>query len=471
MLRAMIDAALTWQQACQALATDDYEAAYQILEAAYNEAPRSARARLALYLVSLSSLYGENGSEDMRRGLLEARTFDAALREDPLYLALSAELDARTRGPDAQPPRPEAQHALDALPRFHAACALSLMGQPEDALNVAPPAPELPVHLRWRLRSWQADAEEQLGHTDDAVALYAEAAHLALGVNKAVMLQEQAALLLELGKPEDAGAALKHARPLYRTPLPEEDTPHLASWHYLRAQVDMHADLLDEALSNIREADRLEQTQAERSYGVALVWGQILSSRGDPDAALPKFEEALKLADDTDRPYVLHELGVALLDLDRPVEARERLEAVLGTADYPFLGEVLADVAECDYRLGRLNEAQQEAEQALAQGATIPASLVLGSVALDYYHLDDALEHYLRVTREAAPGSRDWVTAQQMSADVMAQQGFPDPAAAYAHAQQALEHTEVSDDWFVTLQDHLQRAEALMGAGRGRTLN
>ena len=75
---------------------------------------------------------------------------------------------------------------------------------------------------------------------------------------------------------------------------------------------------------------------------------------------------------------------MALLDLDRPVEARERLEAVLHDPEYPYLPEVLADMAECDYRLGRLQEAQQTAEQALAQGAVIPASLVLGSVALDY---------------------------------------------------------------------------------------
>ncbi len=467
----MIDAALTWQQACQALASDDYDAAYQILEAAYQEAARPVRARLSLYLVSLSSLYGDTGSEDMRRGLTEARTLDPSLRADPLYLALSAELDARTRGPDAQPPREEARHALDALTRYHASCALNLSGQPDQALQVAPPSPELPVHLRWRLRSFQADAEEQLGHTDDALALYGEAAHLAQGVNKAVMWQEQAALLLQQGRIEETGAALAQARPLYRRPLPEEDSLHLASWHYLQAQVEMHKDDLDAALASIQEAATLEASQGDPSYGVALVWGQILTSRGQAEEALPLFEQALTRAEDEDRPYALHELGVALLDLDRPVDAREKLETVLNVADYPFLAEVLADVAECDYRLGRLQEAQHEAEQALAQGATIPASLVLGSVALDYYHLDDALEHYQRVTREAAPGSRDWITGHQMAADVMAQQGFPDPAAAYAHAQQALEHTDSSDDWHSTLQDHLGKAQAMMSAGRSRTLN
>ena len=475
MLRRMIDPALTWEQACQALASDDYDAAYHILEAARREARPPARARLSLYSASLSSLYGDSGAPEMQRNLEQARKLDPALTSDPLYLALNAELRARTLGPDANgaavAPPIEARHALDALARFHAACALSLLGQPEEALETAPPAPELPVHLRWRLRSWQADAEEQLGHSEDAAALYGEAAHLALGVNKAVMLQEQAALLLQQDQAQAAGIALQQARALYRTPLPEEDVLHLASWHYLQAQYQMNEGELEAALQSIQEADRLEKTQNEASYGVALVWGQILTSQGQPEAALPLFEQALARAEPEDRPYALHELGVALLDLDRPVDAREKLEAVLAVPEYPFLAEVLADVAECDYRLGRLQEAQQEAEQALSQGATVPASLVLGSVALDYYHLDDALEHYERVVREAAPGSRDWITGHQMAADVMAQQGFPDAAAAYAHAQQALEHTEASDDWHGTLQDHLAKAGAMMGAERGRTLN
>ena len=97
--------------------------------------------------------------------------------------------------------------------------------------------------------------------------------------------------------------------------------------------------------------------------------------------------------------------------------------------------------------------------------------LVLGSVALDYYHLDDALEHYERVTREAAPESREWIMGHQMAADIMAQQGFANPALAYAHAQQALAHTPESDDWHVTLSEHLRRAGELLGGSGGRTLN
>ncbi|MBI0444968.1 hypothetical protein D9600_03115 [Deinococcus sp. DB0503] len=348
--------------------------------------------------------------------------------------------------------------------------ALALAEQPQAALDVYLPLSELPEHLQWRLRSWQADSEEQLGHTQEAALLYAEAAHHAQGLNRAVMLQEQAALLLQLGQAEEARQVLAQARPLYLGHDLDEGL-NLATWHYLQAQALLNLGKPDEALASIREADRLERAFGDPSYGVALVWGQVMTQLGQPEEALRHFERALTLATDADRPYAQHELGVALLDLDRPLEAREQLEAALADPEYPYQPEVLADLAECDYRLGRLQEAQQAAEQALAQGAVVPASLVLGSVALDYYHLDEALDHYERVVREAAPQSRDWITAHQMAADVMAQQGFRDPAAAYAHAQQALEYTPESDDWYGTLQDHLKKAEALMGEKSGRMLN
>lgn len=467
----MIDVATTWQQACTALAGDDYDTAFSVLEGALHEADRPQKARLSLYLASVQALYGDPATTEVGLALRDARTADPAIRSDPLYVALSAELDARLRGPDAAPPPPEVREAAEPLARYHALAALSLAGHPAEALEIHLPLTELPPHLRWRLRSWQADAEESLGHPAEARHLYAEAAHHASGLNRAVMLQEGAALELQLGDTEAALSLLEQARPLYGRLGAEEEGLNLATWHYLRAQALLQAGKPDDALTSIREADRLERQHGDPSYGVALVWGQVLTHLGRHDEALAQFTRALDLAGDGDRPFAQHELGVALLDLDRPLEAREHLEAALADPDYPYRPEVLADLAECDYRLGRLQEAQLAAEQALAQGAVIPASMVLGNVALEYYHLDEALDHFERVVREAAQGSRDWVMGHQMAADVMAQQGFRDPAAAYAHAQQALEFTPESDDWRGTLEDHLRKAGALLGQGGGRTLN
>ncbi len=459
---------MCWQQVCAALASDQYDVAVTILDAAMSVAQPAQRARLALYLASVQSLYGETGMADVQSALALALSSDAALGADPLYQALASEQAAR-RGETVEVPI-ELRQAADPLTRFHAFCTLNLMMLPQEALEIDLPVAELPEHLRWRLRSWQADAQESLGQTQDAAHLYAEAAHLTRGPNRAVMLQEQSALLLNLSQPEEARRLLEQARALYTGRDPEEGL-NLATWYYLQAQVTLQLGQPEDAFKEIQEAARLEKLGGENSYGVALVRGQVLLHLGQHEKALVAFEEALRLASDGDRPYANHELGVALLDLDRPVEAREKLESVLQEPGYPYIPEVMADIAECDYRLGRLAEAQQGAEQALAQGAVVPASLVLGNVALDYYHLEDALEHYERVVQEAAPESRDWVIGHQMAADVMAQQGFLNPALAYAHAQQALAHTPESDDWYVTLQDHLRKAEELLGHSGGRTLN
>ncbi|CAM4173439.1 tetratricopeptide repeat protein [Deinococcus marmoris] len=486
----MIDAETTWQQACTALAGGDYETAFGVLSAALDEAMPAAvgkgksaavspvAARICVYLGSLHALYGDAAAEQLGVALAEALGLNPAVGGDALYLALSAELEARTRGPEAAPPTEAIREALDPVARFHALCALALAEQPQAALDIHLGAGELPLHLRWRLRSWQADCQEQLGHTADAINLYAEAAHLAGGLDRAVMLQEQAALLIQDGQSEEAKKVLDSARLLYgskqapQNPVQGEDEGlNLATWHYLRAQALLQMDQPDAAYEMIREADRLERQYGTPGYVVALLTGQILSHLGQQEKAIVAFESALQLAEDSDRPYANHELGVVLLDMDRPVEARDRLEVALNEPDYPYQPEVLADIAECDYRLGRMPEAQLAAEQALAQGAVIPASLVLGSVALDYFQLDEALEHYERVVREAAPDSRDWIIGHQMAADVMAQQGFPNPAAAVAHAQQALDNTPESDDWHGTLQDLLARAQTLMGQQDGRMLN
>ena len=468
---------------------EDFEAAFAILEAAITEAEAQQlaapdRARLRLYLASLHSLYGDAASDEAQETLAQAARIWPEVRQQPLFLALSAELDARLRGPEAVYPDMAAIHG-EALSRFHAVSALALADRSQEALDVHVTVQELPAHLGWRLRSWQADCEEALGNAEAALNLYAEAARLSRGSYRAGMLQEQAALHLQLGQAGEAVSVLERARTEYPAsaaeivPTGPDDDPTdtagqllgLASWHYLMSQAQLNQDALDKALENIQEADRLEALVGDPSYGVALVYGQVLVAQGRQQEALRHFDAALMLSQPEDRPYALHELGVAFLDLDRPLDARERLESAAGTPDYPFVPEVLADIAEAEYRLGRLQEAQGTAELALAQGAVVPASLVLGSVEMDYYHLDEALEHYLRVVREAAPGTRDWVTAEQMAADIMAQQGFPDPTSAYLHAQQALEYTDPSDDWYGTLQDHLSRAETLMGSGKGRTLN
>ncbi|MFC6591818.1 hypothetical protein ACFP81_07195 [Deinococcus lacus] len=481
----MTDVAATWQQTCAALAlatgfpglvpgagpteAEDFAAAFLVLERAVHLADAPQQARIALLAGSLHALYGDAAVRELALALSEARALDPAAEHEPLFAALQAEWQARTLGEAAPAPAEALSTHPDPLVRFHTLCALALSQRPSKALDVRLTPSDLPPHLGWRLRSWQADCAEQLGQSERAAQLYGEAAAQTTGLNRAVLLQEQAALLLAQGDAAETRRLLTQARALY-TGAPDEALS-LSTWQYLQAQTLLTEGQPEQALAAIEAADQLEAAaDGERSYGVALVWGQVLTHLGRHEEALGHLERALLLASGADRAYVQHELGVVLLDLDRPLEAREYLLAVQ-SSDYPYQAEVTADLAECDYRMGQLAGAQALAEQALALGAAVPASLVLGNVALEYYRLDEALEHFERVIAEAMPASRDWVTGHQMAADILAQQGFLQPAAVYAHAQQALEHTPPNDEWFATLEDHLQKAAALMNAGSGRVLN
>lgn len=450
-----LSAEVAWEQACDALATEDFGAAFDILDAAFQAAAPAQRAELGLCLASLHSLYGDTALDEMRRALNAAGRLDS-----PLAQALRAELAAREG--TQLPPLPGAD--AEPLARYHTLAALATAGRGEEALALALTPDELPPHLRWRLRSWQADLAEGQGELREAANLYAEAARLCSGENRASLLQEQAALLLSTDEPQAALEVLARA---------QADTPGLGpgavNWHTLQAQALLALGRAEEAALTLRRARALA-AGTPLPYTTALVSGQVQMSLGDPEGALAHFRQALELAGDEDRPYALHELGVAHLDSDQEVEAREALQAVLAAPDYPYAPEALADLAEVEYRAGNFAGAQTLAQQALGQGAAVPANAVLGAVALEYYHLDEALEHYRQVVALAAEGSREWLTGQQMVADILSQQGLPDPAAAYAAAEAALEHTDPHDEWHPTLQDILGRAAAAL-RDRSRTLN
>ncbi|GHG00648.1 hypothetical protein GCM10017783_11010 [Deinococcus piscis] len=468
----MTDAATFWPLACEALAEGDFEQAFALLQAGNLLSPPAEQARYALLAGALHALYGDLAVEELNLSLSEARRLDPALSEDPLWLALSAEAAARAEGPQAAPPPAAALAAADPLARFHALSALVLAGRLTDAVMLTLDPAELPAHLSWRAAALQAEAHEGLGDSAQAAELFAQAAVGARGPDRAVMLQEGAALRLAQGQLDAAAQALAEARALYSAqPSDPQEALNLSTWHYLQAQVQLAQGQADTALSEIEAAAGLEVGHGDPSYGVALVRGQALNALGRSEEALASFGRAAELAQEGDRAYAQHELAVALLDLDRPLEAQEVLEAVARDPSYPFQAEILADLAECDYRLGQLAQAQAGAEQALRQGAVVPASLVLGNVALEYYHLDDALAHFERVIGASPEGSRDWLIGHQMTADILAQQGFREPAQVYAHAQQALEHTPEGDDWQATLQAHRDRAAELMQGGGGRVLN
>jgi tetratricopeptide (TPR) repeat protein len=123
-------------------------------------------------------------------------------------------------------------------------------------------------------------------------------------------------------------------------------------------------------------------------------------------------------------------------------EAVPLLEEVLSDPRYPHQGEALADLADVRLRAGDFEQAQSDAERALDLGAVAPACLVLGALAFEYYHLDEAVRWYEQALAASQVGDPVWVAAHQMLADVHAQRGDGAADRVLRHALAALEHTD-----------------------------
>jgi tetratricopeptide (TPR) repeat protein len=137
--------------------------------------------------------------------------------------------------------------------------------------------------------------------------------------------------------------------------------------------------------------------------------------------------------------------------------------------EYGYQGEAYGDLAEILYRLGRYEEASQAAHEAIRLGSLSAGHLILGNLACDLLHLEEALEHYALASEEAPEGSRDWVTAQQMAVDTLAQLGFRRPDEIISRSEAVLPYLHPADEWHQTLNNYAERARNMIGGNR--TLN
>ena len=466
----------------RALTNNDFDTAFDLLEAAADAARDSRRrARVELQLAAVYALYGRDGTEGGEDCLREALRLDGNLATDPLQQALSAVFTAFALEAQADPaadaaPRREravtaARAALSGQPeaRFHAAVALIALGEPEPALtalegiNVG----ELPRYLAWRYWSWRGGALEDLGRYREAANAYGQGAQAAPdGQDKAGLLLDKAAMLLELDEAHEAFAPLEEARtahPLGEAPIDE------AARLTLEARAHLALNNPGLAAERAERARRLELAAGEPSYGTALVQGQALATNEQWEPAIAAFREAVSLALPPDRAYALHELGLTQMDAGSLLEAHATLSEAARDREYPHLGEVYADIAEVEYRLGNYDEAEAAARRALELGAVVPASMLLGNIAAEYFRPAEAVVHYQRVIEGAPEGSRDWVIAHEMVADTLAQDGFRDPRGILEHSQLALPHLDASDEWALTLQAYITRATGILQGGATRT--
>ncbi len=462
-----------------ALEHNDFETAFSLLQAALQRShdPRQ-QAALALELASVYALFGVGGMDGLATSLDQAVFYNPELKSGDLFLALNANRFAFTfeEFPSSDEPRLKAIQAARAaasgssVARFYAGSALIALGESELGLSVLESVSNLPLFLQWRAWSWRGGALEELGRWRDASLAYHHAAQGASGSDKAALLQDKAAMLLDLEEPHEALIALEesHAAVLgLETPLDAAARLHLEA----RAHLMLENPRLAKQRSEL--AVQLETSVGEASFPVALVMAQSLAALEDWTLAIPAFEKAVTLSEEPDKGFALHELGLAQMDAGLPDESRHSLSKALLEPSYPHKAELHADLAELEYRLGEFDSAERQARIALEMDAIVPASLLLANIAYEYYRLDDALDHYARALEHATEASRDWVIANQMTADTLVQLGWRSPERILHHASLALPHLDAADEWAITLEGYIDRARQLIAPSGAisRTLN
>lgn len=455
------------EPARRALAEGRYEAAFAFLEHAADRADAAAdRAFYQLHLAAADALYGPGGLDRGLHALREAAAGDPAVVRTPLYRALHWEFRALQGAGAHEVRRGVARigHA-DPVAAYHAASALWRAGAARTARKALTDidAATLPTYLRWRCASLRGHAWADAGEFGRAADAYERAFTLASGAEREPVRVHWARALLDLGRPGEVRDLLDGLDPTWLEP------------HDVGVAFELlgRADL--ELGNPVRALERLDAADAtgplgSRRFAVAQARAQVLGRLGRHEEAAHCLAGALADAPEEDRAYALHEQAVALLEADLLDAAEAVLEELLLDPDYPHHTEATADLAEVRLRRGDLKDARETAARALDAGAAASACLTLGTVAYEYFDLDEATLWLERAVSASRTGDPTWVAAHQLLADVHAQRGPQAAELLLMHARQALAYTEPGSEWAAPLEQHVARARTWLG-GADRWLN
>ena len=450
-----------------ALAEGQYDVAFALLEdvAQRLDDPRQ-RALYQLHLAAADALYGPGGVE---HGLLALR--DAA-REDPetvhlpLYRAVHWEFRALQGATSGDVRKGIASIGSDdPLAAFHAASALWWAGASRSAKRrlLKLHEDDLPLYLRWRRWSLLGHAHADTGDPEAAAEAFAVAYDGATESERPLVRLHLAGALLESNRAEEARRLLGEQPDDALAPLDR------GWWFDLSGRVELDLDNPQRALENLDEARRYLDDPV-RLVDVDVERAHALSALGRADEAAELLGRVARDAEEGERSNLLHECAVAWIDADEPDAAFDVLSEVLLDPDYAYRAEATADLADVQVRRGELAEARTLAFRALDDGATAPACLVLGTIAYEYFDLEDATTWLERAITASQPGDGTWLSAQSLIADVFAQRGSAFAERLLQHARAALDHAPPGSEWVAALEAHVARAKQWL-FGQERWLN
>lgn len=451
-----------------ALAEGNYGRAFDVLaDVAGRRTTRSEAAAVQLQMAALDALYGADGLDKGLESLHEAATIDPSCVRSDLYRALHWEFRAMqgARERDVRKGIEAIDETVDPVAAFHAASAAWRAGATRTAMrrlgSLEPGT--LPPHLAWRYGALVGHVHADEFEFEAAADGYRRAFAGAVGVDKEPVRVQYASVLLELGRSHDAAALLDERDD---TVLDPADVAWAAE---LAGRADVEAGNPVRGLVRLEHAERIAVDDEQRHAAVQ-AQGQALSRLGRFEEAARRLQRVVEAASGETLSYALHEQGIAFLEADLLHEAEAALRRVTLDPDYPHLADATADLADVLLRMGDVRLAEDAARRALDLGATASASLIMGSAALEYYDLDEAVGWLERSLADAREGDATWTAALQTLADVLAQIGPREAHRLSEHARRALEYVEPGSEASAVLESYVQRARAWMH-GHDRLLN
>lgn len=450
-----------------ALAEGRYDVAFALLEdAAQHLDDPKQRAFYHLHLAAADALYGPGGVDHGLLALRAAVREDADAIHDPLYRAIHWEFRA-LQGASASIVRKgvAAIGRDDPMAAFHAASALWWAGASRSAKRrlLQLHDEDLPTYLRWRRWSLLGHAHADAGDAEAAAEAFSMAVQGATEAERPIVQLHLAGALLESGRTEEARRLLGE-RPS------EALAPHDQAWWFdVSGRVELDLDNPQRALESLDEARRRLDDPARR-VDVDIERAHALTALGRAREAAELLGRLARDVPDDERSHLLHECAVAWIDADEPEAAFDVLSEVLLDPDYAYRAEATADLADVQIRRGELAAARTLAFRALDDGATAPACLALGTIAYEYFDLEDATTWLERAITATQPGDGTWLSAQSLIADVFAQRGSVFAERLLQHARAALDHAPPGSEWVPALEAHVARAKQWL-FGQERWLN
>lgn len=138
--------------------------------------------------------------------------------------------------------------------------------------------------------------------------------------------------LLDAASQHTLSAPIPEIHPIpdgWQTVVIKNPPPEAAENRRLQARIARSRGQFDVSIMHLRRAIELVPTLSEAHFEL----GASLWQSGDIDAAIEACRKAIALKPEWELPKV--EIGIALLNGDRPSEAREHLEAVLAATESP----------------------------------------------------------------------------------------------------------------------------------------